>query len=178
METLQKDQEMEIEHFSSKLQDLQLTNERPKSELSNKKITIMDDLDKLTEKDQKILGLTQQLEKVQEENEVRIKREDKLEEEIEELKAETQGLSNRIETLQKEKEIEIEKFSTKLLSEMGQINLEMSEQLERAKNEKVTFIHQLESVFEEETEELEQTIEKQLGVMGECYPFGILVVFL
>ncbi|XP_068222073.1 myosin heavy chain, clone 203-like [Palaemon carinicauda] len=206
METLQKDQEMEIEHFSSKLQDLQLPKEQLKSELSNKEITIGDHLDKLTEKDQKILGLTRQFEKVYEENEARIKREDKLEEEIEELKAETQGLSNRIETLQKEKEIEIEKFSTKLqhlqkssdhlkeelsnkdasigqqylnrLSEMGQINLEMSEQLERAKDEKVTFIHQLESVFEEETEELEQTIEKQLGVMGECYPFGILVVFL
>ncbi|XP_068222180.1 golgin subfamily A member 6-like protein 26 [Palaemon carinicauda] len=134
------------------LQDLQLTNERIKSELSNKEIAIGDQLDKLTEKDQKILGLTQQLEKVQEENEARIKRENKLEKESEELKAETQGLSNRIETLQKEKEIVIEKFLIKLqhlqkssdrlkeelsnkdasigqylnrLSEMGQISLEM-----------------------------------------------------
>ncbi|XP_068247968.1 microtubule-associated tumor suppressor 1 homolog [Palaemon carinicauda] len=132
--------------------------------------------------------------KIQEENEARIKREDKLEEEIEELKAETQGLSNRIETLQKEKEIEIEKFSTKLqhlqkssdrlkeelfnkdasigeylnrLSEMGQKNLEMSEQLGRARDIKVTFIYQLESVFEEETEELKETIEEQLGINRE-----------
>ncbi|XP_068218452.1 uncharacterized protein MG328-like [Palaemon carinicauda] len=50
---------------------------------------------------------------------------------------------------------------------MGQINLEMSEQLERAKNEKVASIHQLESVFEEKIDELEQTIEKQLGIIRE-----------
>ncbi|XP_068220505.1 nucleolar protein 58-like [Palaemon carinicauda] len=50
---------------------------------------------------------------------------------------------------------------------MGQINLEMSEQLERAKNEKVASIHQLESVFEEKIDKLEQTIEKQLGIIRE-----------
>ncbi|XP_068214106.1 NF-kappa-B essential modulator-like [Palaemon carinicauda] len=50
---------------------------------------------------------------------------------------------------------------------MGQINLEMSEQLERAKDKKVTFIHRLESVFEEETEELKETIEEQWGIIRE-----------
>ncbi|XP_068225314.1 nucleolar protein 58-like [Palaemon carinicauda] len=43
----------------------------------------------------------------------------------------------------------------------------MSEKLERAKDEKVAFIHRLESVFEEETEELKETIEEQLGIIRE-----------
>ncbi|XP_068201788.1 uncharacterized protein [Palaemon carinicauda] len=50
---------------------------------------------------------------------------------------------------------------------MGQINLEMSEQLERAKDKKVTFIHRLESVFEEETEKTERDNEEQWGIIKE-----------
>ncbi|XP_068201780.1 myosin heavy chain, clone 203-like [Palaemon carinicauda] len=114
METLQNDKENEIENFSTKMQDLQLTNEQLKSELSNREITIGDHLDDLTEKDHKISGLNDQLEKVHRENEARVKRESKLEKEIEELKVKTLCLSNRIETLQKDKENEIENFSTKM----------------------------------------------------------------
>ncbi|XP_068235881.1 uncharacterized protein [Palaemon carinicauda] len=128
METLQKDKEIEIEHFSTKMQDLQLTNEQLKSELSNKEATIGDHLNQLTEKAQKILGLTEQLEKAHEENEARIERESKLEEEIEELKVENLGLSNRIETLQKEEEIEIEKFSTRL-QDLQKTNDHLNEEL-------------------------------------------------
>ncbi|XP_068222857.1 myosin heavy chain, clone 203-like [Palaemon carinicauda] len=114
IETLQKDKENEIENFSTKMQDLQITSEQLKSELSNREITIGDHLDDLTEKDHKISGLNDQLEKVHGENEARVKRESKLEKEIEELKVETLCLSNRIETLQKDKENEIENFSTKM----------------------------------------------------------------
>ncbi|XP_068222437.1 myosin heavy chain, clone 203-like [Palaemon carinicauda] len=187
METLQKDKENEIDHFSTKMQDLQLTNEQLKNELSNKDIAIGDHLDKLTEKDQKILRLTEKLGKVHEENEARIKRESKLEEEIEDLKVDTLGLSHRIETLHMEKGIETEKFSTKLQelqktndhlneelsnkdasigeypnksSEMEQINLDKSEQLARVEDEKIASIHWLESRFEDKIVEFEEIIRE------------------
>ncbi|XP_068222249.1 uncharacterized protein [Palaemon carinicauda] len=51
--------------------------------------------------------------------------------------------------------------------EMEGKNHEMSEQLERAKDEKVASIHRLESVFEEETGELKETVEEQLGIIRE-----------
>ncbi|XP_068235877.1 probable DNA double-strand break repair Rad50 ATPase [Palaemon carinicauda] len=182
METLQKDKENEIENFSTKMQDLQITNEQLKSELSNREITIGDHLDDLTEKDHKISGLNDQLEKVHGENEARVKRESKLVKEIEDLKVETLGLSQRIETLQIEKEIEIEKFSIKLqdlqetndhlneelsdkdasigeylnkLIEMEQINLD---RLARVEDEKIASIHWLESRFKDKIVEFEEII--------------------
>ncbi|XP_068250359.1 myosin heavy chain, clone 203-like [Palaemon carinicauda] len=185
IETLQKDKENEIENFSTKMQDLQITNERLKSELSNREITIGDHLDDLTEKDHKISGLNDQLEKVHGENEARVKRELKLVKEIEDLKVETLGLSQRIETLQIEKEIEIEKFSTKLqdlqetndhlneelsdkdasigeylnkLIEMEQINLDMCDRLARVEDEKIASIHWLKSRFKDKVVEFEETI--------------------
>ncbi|XP_068246603.1 uncharacterized protein MCAP_0864-like [Palaemon carinicauda] len=184
METLTKDKENEIENISTKMQDLQITNDQLKSELSNREITICDHLDKLSEKDYKISGLNDQLEKVHGENEARVKRESKLEEEIEDLKVETLGLSQRIETLQ-EKEIEIEKFSTKLqdiqktndhlneelskrdasigeylnkLIEMEQINLDMCDRLARVEDEKIASIHWLESRFKDKIVEFEEII--------------------
>ncbi|XP_068237260.1 uncharacterized protein [Palaemon carinicauda] len=123
-----KDKENEIENFSTKRQDLQITNEQLKSELSNREITIGDHLDDLTEKDHKISGVNGQLEKVHGENEARVKRESKLVKEIEDLKVETLGLSQRIETLQIEKEIEIEKFSTKL-QDLQETNDQLNEKL-------------------------------------------------
>ncbi|XP_068228041.1 myosin heavy chain, clone 203-like [Palaemon carinicauda] len=187
IETLQKDKENEIENFSTKMQDLQITNEQLKSELSNREITIGDHLDDLTEKDHKISGLNYQLEKVHGENEARVKRESKLVKEIEDLKVETLGLSQRIETLQIEKEIEIEIFSTKLQDlqdtndhlneelsdkdasigeylnksiEMEQINLDMCDRLARVDDEKIASIHWLESRFKDKIVEFE-------GIIGE-----------
>ncbi|XP_068248868.1 putative leucine-rich repeat-containing protein DDB_G0290503 [Palaemon carinicauda] len=185
IETLQKDKENEIENFSTKMQDLQLTNEQLKSELSNREITIGDHLDDLTEKDHKISGLNDQLEKVHGENEARVKRESKLMKEIKDLKVETLGLSQRIETLQIEKEIEIEKFSAKLQDlqetndhlneelsdedasigeylnksiEMEQINLDMCDRLARVEDEKIASIHWLESRFKDKIVEFEEII--------------------
>ncbi|XP_068220384.1 uncharacterized protein [Palaemon carinicauda] len=196
IETLQKDKENEIENFSTKMQDLQLTNEQLKSELSNREIIIGDHLDDLTEKDHTISGLNDQLEKVHGENEARVKRESKLVKEIEDLKVETLGLSHRIETLQIEKEIEIEKFSTKLqdlqetndhlneelsdkdasigeylnnLIEMEQINLDMCDRLARVDDEKIASIHWLESRFKDIIVEFEEIIgdENREGEAGD-----------
>ncbi|XP_068201556.1 putative leucine-rich repeat-containing protein DDB_G0290503 [Palaemon carinicauda] len=184
METLTKDKENEIENLSTKIQDLQITNDQLKSELSNRDITICDHLAKLSEKDYKISGLNDQLEKVHWENEARVKKESKLQEEIEDLKRETLGLSQKIETLQ-EKEIEIEKFSTKLqdiqktndhlneelskrddsikeylnrLVEMEQINLDLCDRLARVEDEKIASIHWLQSRFKDKIVEFEEII--------------------
>ncbi|XP_068227747.1 myosin-6-like [Palaemon carinicauda] len=59
-----------------------------------------------------------------------------------------------------------EEYSHKY-SEMEQKNREMSEELEKLEGEKVASIHRLESVFEKKIDELEDTIEKQLGIIGE-----------
>ncbi|XP_068224386.1 myosin heavy chain, clone 203-like [Palaemon carinicauda] len=96
------------------MQDLQITNDQLKSELSNRDITICEHLDKLSEQDYKISGLNDQLEKVHVEYEARVKKESKLQEKIEDLKIETLGLSNAMETLTKDKENELENFSTKI----------------------------------------------------------------
>ncbi|XP_068238959.1 putative autophagy-related protein 11 [Palaemon carinicauda] len=183
LEILQKDKKIETENFLTKMQDLQLTNVQLQSELSNKEIKIEDDLNELAEKDKQILGLMEQLENVRQENEARMKRESKLEEEIEELKVENLGLSNRNKTLHKEKEIEIEKFSIQLqdlqktndqlkeklsnkdtligqylnrFSEMEEINLEMTEKLTRVEDEKMSCIHWLHCVIKEKIEKLEE----------------------
>ncbi|XP_068235819.1 myosin heavy chain, clone 203-like [Palaemon carinicauda] len=59
-----------------------------------------------------------------------------------------------------------EEYSHKF-SEMEQKIREMSEELEKLEGEKVASIHRLESVFEKKIDELEDTIEKQLGIIGE-----------
>ncbi|XP_068227925.1 putative protein tag-278 [Palaemon carinicauda] len=113
-------------------------------------------------------------------------------EEKKELRAEIQRLCNRVEALEKEREIKTEKFSTELqdlqqtndqlkdelsnkdasigeylnqLTKMEQINLEISEKLINVEGEKADSIHRLESVFEGEIEELEKTIQNQLDII-------------
>ncbi|XP_068204043.1 myosin heavy chain, clone 203-like [Palaemon carinicauda] len=184
IETLTKDKANEIENFSTKIQDLQIINDQLKSELSNRDITICEHLDELSEKDYKISVLNDQLEKVHVEYEARVKKESKLQEEIEDLKIETLGLSQKIETFQ-EKEIEIEKFSTKLqdiqktndhlneelsnrdatieeylnrLIEMEQINLDLCDRLARVEDEKIASIYWLQSRFKDKIVEFEEII--------------------
>ncbi|XP_068214484.1 uncharacterized protein [Palaemon carinicauda] len=188
IETLQIEKEIDIEKFSTKLQDLQETNDHLNEELSDKDASIGEYLNKLIEMEQINLDMCDRLARVEDEKiasihwlESRFK--DKIvefEEIIGEMKTEKERLemsltearvndlvrNGRYNCLLEELKALKEEYSHKF-SEMEQKNREMSEELEKLEGEKVASIHRLESVFEKKIDELEDTIEKQLGIIGE-----------
>ncbi|XP_068208411.1 calponin homology domain-containing protein DDB_G0272472-like [Palaemon carinicauda] len=134
----------------------------------------------MTEKDQKIIELTEQLEKARQDNrelnkivhekievigEISVER-NVLEKSLTEARINDIIRNERYKCLLDELEC-LKKEHLNKLCEMEQNHLEFGEKLQKVDREKVASIHRLESVFEAEIDELNETNEKQMQIIRE-----------
>ncbi|XP_068218433.1 calponin homology domain-containing protein DDB_G0272472-like [Palaemon carinicauda] len=134
----------------------------------------------MTEKDQKIIEPTEQLEKARQDNrelnkivhekievigEISVER-NVLEKSLTEARINDIIRNERYKCLLDELEC-LKKEHLNKLCEMEQNHLEFGEKLQKVDREKVASIHRLESVFEAEIDELNETNEKQMQIIRE-----------
>ncbi|XP_068201941.1 testis-specific gene 10 protein-like [Palaemon carinicauda] len=160
--------------------NLELTNENLKKEIFNQNVVLGKYQTEMTEKDQKIIELTEQLEKARQDNrelnkivhekievigEISVER-NVLEKSLTEARINDIIRNERYKCLLDELEC-LKKEHLNKLCEMEQNHLEFGEKLQKVDREKVASIHRLESVFETEIDELNETIEKQMQIIRE-----------
>ncbi|XP_068217833.1 paramyosin-like [Palaemon carinicauda] len=178
--TLQIDRKIEMDNLANINDDLERTNENLKKELCNQKVVLGKYQTELTEKDQKIIELTEHLEKArQDKRELKEIVNEKMEM-IGEISEERNELEKSLTEPRINDMIRNERYTCLLdeleclkkehlnkLCEMEQNHLEFTEKLQKVDREKVASIHRLESVFEAEIDELNETNEKQMQIIRE-----------
>ncbi|XP_068229806.1 putative leucine-rich repeat-containing protein DDB_G0290503 [Palaemon carinicauda] len=177
---LQIDRKIEMDNLTNINDDLELTKENLKKELFNQKVVIGEYQTEMTEKDQIIIELTEQLEKARQDNrelkkivhekievigEISVER-NVFEKSLTEARMNDMNWNERYKCLLDELEC-LKKEHLNKLCEMEQNHLEFGEKLQEVDREKVASIHRLESVFEAEIDELNETNEKQMQIIRE-----------